>query len=401
MARMLSADRWRWAAERAVPPRSDGDSARVRPAARPDLGRPPSRPAAQREARADAPAGSSTSSPPIRSASSRPIARPRPKPAWPPVSRPRWKRWKIASRSSSADARALVADADHDLAARAARTRISDPRGLTRSALSSRMRRIRAIAAGVAERPHRPAVVLQRELDPALVGAELELGHHRAAELAQLDRLGAQLHLGVDAREIEQVGGEPAEPARLGPRPVQQRAGVLDVGLGVLQVVVQQLEHPVQRGQRRAQLVRGGGHERAPGLLLLAQPLPASPPACGPGRRPRRAPGRPAPRRPGPRARAPSAASRSRRSRRTSGPTAGSPRIRVSARPAAAASRNARVTTWTTPGSPRSTCADDRARARGASSRGGRTVTDGTPARTSRAVLAGLRSRAPMISSRP
>ena len=38
------------------------------------------------------------------------------------------------------------------------------------------------------------------------------------------------------------------------------------------QVVLEQLQHPVERGQRRAQLVRGGRHERAAGRLLAAQP---------------------------------------------------------------------------------------------------------------------------------
>ena len=109
--------------------------------------------------------------------------------------------------------------------------------------------------------------------DPALGGAELELGQHRAAELAELDRLGAQLDLGVQAREVEQVGGQPAQPPRLGAGAVQQRAGVLEVGVLVAQIVAQQLEHPVQRGQRRAELVRGGGHERAPCLLLLLESL--------------------------------------------------------------------------------------------------------------------------------
>ena len=40
----------------------------------------------------------------------------------------------------------------------------------------------------------------------------------------------------------------------------------------VLEVGDQQVEHELQRGDRRAQLVRGGSDERAPRLLLLAQP---------------------------------------------------------------------------------------------------------------------------------
>ncbi len=75
--------------------------------------------------------------------------------------------------------------------------------------------------------------------------------------------------------EVEQVGGQPPEPARLGPGPREQRPRVVEVGLGALEVVLEQLEHPLERGQRRAQLVRGGGHERAPRLLLLLEPAAA------------------------------------------------------------------------------------------------------------------------------
>ena len=87
----------------------------------------------------------------------------------------------------------------------------------------------------------------------------------------ELDRLRAQLDLGVEPAEIEQVGGQPRQPARLRPRPLEQRARVVEIGVGAVQVLVEQLEHPLQRGQRRAQLVRGGRDERAASLLLLAQ----------------------------------------------------------------------------------------------------------------------------------
>ena len=55
--------------------------------------------------------------------------------------------------------------------------------------------------------------------------------------------------------------------ARSSSSPASSRSQTL-----ALQVVRQQLEHAVERGQRRAQLVRGRRHERAPRLLLLAQP---------------------------------------------------------------------------------------------------------------------------------
>ena len=61
--------------------------------------------------------------------------------------------------------------------------------------------------------------------------------------------------------QIEQVSGQPPEATRLGPGAVQQRARILEIGLLVAQVIIEQLQHPVQGGQRRAQLVRCGGDE--------------------------------------------------------------------------------------------------------------------------------------------
>ena len=52
-------------------------------------------------------------------------------------------------------------------------------------------------------------------LDAAVGGAQLELGGDRAGQLAELDRLGAQRRLGVQAAEVEQVGGEVLEAAQL------------------------------------------------------------------------------------------------------------------------------------------------------------------------------------------
>ena len=133
---------------------------------------------------------------------------------------------------------------------------------------------MRAIDAGIAERPDRVfAIRPQIGLDAALGAPELELGEHRPAELAELHRLGAQLDLRIDPREVEQVGRQPAEPPGLRPGPVEQRAGVLDVRRRVVKILAEQLEHPVERGERGAQLVRGGGDERAARLLLDAQLL--------------------------------------------------------------------------------------------------------------------------------
>ena len=95
------------------------------------------------------------------------------------------------------------------------------------------MRKIRATLPGIAERPHRAGGVIERDWIPALRGPELELGHHRPAELAELDGLGAELDFRVDPAEVEQVGRQPAEPPRLRPRALEQgrassRSGVPD-----------------------------------------------------------------------------------------------------------------------------------------------------------------------------
>ena len=107
--------------------------------------------------------------------------------------------------------------------------------------------------------------------DVALGRPQLELRGDRAAELAELQRLAAQRHLGVQAAEVEQVRGEVRERMRLLARPRRALARVLEVQLRGVEVVLEQLQHPVERGQRGAQLVRGGRHERPPGRLLAAQ----------------------------------------------------------------------------------------------------------------------------------
>ena len=55
---------------------------------------------------------------------------------------------------------------------------------------------------------------------------------------------------------------------------------VVEVDAALAQVLVEQLEHPLQQRQRRAQLVRGGGDERAARLLLAAEARPASTPSA-------------------------------------------------------------------------------------------------------------------------
>ena len=64
---------------------------------------------------------------------------------------------------------------------------------------------------------------------------ELELGQHSPAQLAQLDRLGAQLHLCIETAQVEEVRGQSRQPARLGAGALEQQAGVGQVGMAVAQ----------------------------------------------------------------------------------------------------------------------------------------------------------------------
>ena len=125
--------------------------------------------------------------------------------------------------------------------------------------------------AGVAAAPARPGRRRDLELDLGLGRAQLELGGHRAAQLAELDGLVAQRDVGVEPAEVEQLAGQPPEAPQLALGAVHLAPGVLLVESAVAQVLLEQLDRALQRRQRRAQLVRGGRHERAPRRLLAAQ----------------------------------------------------------------------------------------------------------------------------------
>ncbi len=83
------------------------------------------------------------------------------------------------------------------------------------------------------------------------------------------ERSGAR----VEPREVEQVGGQVLEPAQLalGARDLLVR--VVEVDAPLAQVVVEQLEHPLEQRERSAQLVRRGGDEGAAGVLLAHERL--------------------------------------------------------------------------------------------------------------------------------
>ena len=98
-----------------------------------------------------------------------------------------------------------------------------------------------------------------RECEPGLLGA----GGHRVGGLArdgiEVDGAGSPaLASGLDARQAQQVRGQRLEPARLPERARDEAALVVGRRLGL-----GELEVGLQRGERRADLVRGIGDEPA------------------------------------------------------------------------------------------------------------------------------------------
>ena len=201
--------------------------------------------------------------------------------------------------------------------------------------------------ARIAAAPARPGRRGDLEVDLALGGAQLELGRHGAAQLAQLDGLLAQRHVGVEPAEVEQLAGQ----ARQAP---QLALGTEDLAPGVL--LVERLRRagppraarscPAARSAACAARARRSRRTSAappPGGAARA----ASWPAPGRGRRPRR--GR---RRAGsvhrcpPRRRAPPPPAGERADGRCRSPGAMPSRTATSS-PTAAAARNAVRTWWT------------------------------------------------------
>ena len=240
----------------------------------------------------------------MRRASSRPIASPRPK----PPDRPR----RGAAVEALEDAVALLRAGSRG--PRSATVMTAWPALGVR--LDPHRRAARPVAqrvveqdahhardrVGVAAAPARPVGQDRRDRGRALTRAQLELGRDGAHDLAQLDRLRAQRHGGVEAREVEQLARERRQPVELGARVVHLAQRVELVEPARADVLLEQLHRALEHRQRRAQLVRGGRDERAP----RASPGGAAPPACASararGRRPRRGGRRAASARPGPRA---------------------------------------------------------------------------------------------------
>ena len=105
-------------------------------------------------------------------------------------------------------------------------------------------------------RQHHPAAVPRRQA--------AELAHEPAGGGGQVDRLVDHLDRArVEPRQVEQVGGELGQPRHL----LAHRQQELLARGGVEVLLVQQLQEPRQREERRAQLVRGVGDE------VLARPV--------------------------------------------------------------------------------------------------------------------------------
>ena len=230
-------------------------------------------PASDSTKRAPGGSPSSVRSPSIRRASSRPIARPRPNP---PsfASAPRAKRSKIRSRSSARDAGAVVLDDD----ARHAVARARPGRGSRRRTAPCSERVVEQDAhdlrdaAGIADGPHAVALV-DVDRSAALADAHLELGDDRTQRPRRRSTSSLRSGMpGVDAAQVEQLGRQPRQPLhlRLGAgRPARARSRRPAGSARRSSMSMSSIT--LQRRQRRAQLVRCGGDERAARLLLLAQ----------------------------------------------------------------------------------------------------------------------------------
>ena len=237
----------------------------------------------------------------MRSASSRPIASPSPKPLSSLVALPRWKRSKMCSRSSggtpgprSATRTITVrwsrGGADLDRLAGAARSAARCRSGCARPARRPPGRR--APSTGPAESTSsatsRSAACSSNSAATARAISPSSTGSERSWTAASRRERSSS--------SLAQHGSR--RSSRAGARDLLLR--VLEVA-AVAQVLVEQLHRALEHRQRRAQLVRGGGDERAPRRLLAAQLLLHAARTRAPGRRPRRGRGRSGRAPPGPR----------------------------------------------------------------------------------------------------
>ena len=210
--------------------------------------------------------------PPWRSASSRPIASPSPKPPSPPLLRPRWKRSKMRSSSSAgtptptSEISSVASDPWY-----AGSTATSVPGGAKRSALSRRMRIVRATAPGSPRAQQAPGGGSTWMTTSRVRARCCELRGDGPRDLRELGRLGAHRRLGVEAREVQQVGREVREAVDLALGQLDLAQHVLAVDVAVREILAEQLQRPAQGRQRRAQLVRRRRDEGTPRALLAVE----------------------------------------------------------------------------------------------------------------------------------
>ena len=87
---------------------------------------------------------------------------------------------------------------------------------------------------------------------------------HAPRDVGELDPLAADLdRVGVELREVEQVDGQLRQPVDL----LAHLSHELGPGLGIGILVLEQLDEPREREDRRAQLVRGVGDELLAGAV--------------------------------------------------------------------------------------------------------------------------------------
>ena len=144
---------------------------------------------------------------------------------------------------------------------------IEVPCGVWVSALSTRIRRICATRSGSARAVGGPVAV---DLDRGAValGRRAELLRDPPGELTQVDAVGVELeHVGVQLREVEEVGGELREALDL----LAHRSHELVARRRVRLLVLEQLDEAAEREDRGAQLVRGVGDELLAGLSSRAR----------------------------------------------------------------------------------------------------------------------------------
>ena len=98
----------------------------------------------------------------------------------------------------------------------------------------------------------------QLEVGIVLGERRLELPRHRARQLAEVDLLGPQLERArLQPREVEQVDRQLAQPLDLLAHLIEEPPARLRVEV----LVLEQLDEPAEREDRRAQLVRRGRDE--------------------------------------------------------------------------------------------------------------------------------------------